>query len=208
MITVIQAFEEMPRLTRNSLSTTLTTSKATFEPPVEGTNTPSNHLAVPTAGPVTSTSVGPIVPHSSSTVQAASSGFPPQLLASTVSTPLTLQSTLRTPLADTRVTEAPAFLPTFVPPSVSQLYVPGDFVVILFMLAIARYFHYASRTVCWTPYSNYYVKQYPSSIFGASVQLLHRALCSWPRFYPRLSQTGQQHCEGSICRPTSPDSRS
>ena len=95
------------------------------EPPVEGTNTSSTHVAVPTAGPVASTSVGPIVPHSSSTVQAASSGFPPQLLASTISSPLALQPTLRTPLTGTRVTEAPAFLPTFVPSSVSQLGFPG-----------------------------------------------------------------------------------
>ena len=83
-------------------------------------------------------------------------------------------------------------------------WVPGDFVVILFgfVLAIARYVHYASRSVRWASNS---VKQYPSSIVGASLHLLHRALRSWPRFYHRLSQTGQQHCEGSICWLTSPD---
>ena len=64
---------------------------------------------------------------SSSTVQAASSSFPPQLLASTVSSPLALQPTLRTPLTGTSVTEVPTLLPTFVPPSasVSQLAFPG-----------------------------------------------------------------------------------
>ena len=117
----------MPRLTRNSLSTVLTTPNTTSELPAQEMNTPSNHLAVPTAGPEASTSVIPTVPVSSSTVQAAPSGFPPQLLASTVSSPLALQPTLRTPLTGTSVTEAPTFLPTFVPPSasVSQLAFPG-----------------------------------------------------------------------------------
>ena len=169
------------------------------EPPLEGTNTPSTHVAVPTAGPVTSTSVGPIVPHSSSTVQAASSGFPPQLLASTISSPLALQPTLRTPCTNRYEGHRGSGLFAYFRTTFSfPAWVPGDFVVIPFgfVLAIARYVHYASRSVCWAPDS---VKQYPSSIFGASVQLLHRALCSWPRFYPHLSQTGQQHCEGTIC---------
>ena len=118
----------MPRLTRNSLSTAAITSNAT----PEGMNTLSNHLAPPTVAspsgiPTVASTLGiPTVPARSS-VQAAPSGFPPQVLVSTVSSPLALKPMLRTSVTGTSVTEAPAFLTTFGSPStsVSQLAFPA-----------------------------------------------------------------------------------
>lgn len=105
----------MPRLTRNSMATPVSSVSTATSAPNVGLNTPLVPLVTP---PVTAEQVSTTPTTNINQSQPMASGLPSQLAASSLGSSLGLHPTLMAQTTSGRpICEAPAFVQTFLPPS-------------------------------------------------------------------------------------------